>query len=259
MKRILFILFTLVGLSFSQFQNWDGNAWKSFVAYGSYPEVVPMAARYAIVYDDFIGNLSYWNNALIPYVSGAGTAIADVTPTDLSFGQVSLSTGTTTSGRAGIAPEYATSFLTGNGTIYFRSRIKATNISTTAERFILYSGLGNSMSGNPTEGAYFRYSDAGVTGGRWKCWTVRAAGSLTDSTTSGITLVADTWYILEIVSTSTYIDYFVNGNLVVHRTTNLPTAATGIVPINIIKLLGTTARLAHIDYVYLQQKFTTPR
>ena len=100
------------------------------------------------------------------------------------------------------------------------------------------------------DGCYFRYTNGQASGQ----WQGVCRDNSTESSTSGTTVVANTWYRLTIIinPAGTAASFFVNGTQIGSNiTTNIPTGAgrgTGFGS-SIIKSAGTTERTADLDYI----------
>jgi hypothetical protein len=134
------------------------------------------------------------------------------------------------------------------GVLTFETRIKIPVLSVAAQRFACYIGLQNGITSAPTDYIRFEYSD-NLNSGKFLC--VSCVGGVTTTSDSLITAVADTWYIMQIVSNSdaTSIAFYIDGNLVATITTNIPSAVYMHTVNQIIKSVGTTQRDLYVDYV----------
>jgi hypothetical protein len=206
--------------------------------------------------------LGLWERTL----SGAGAAIFPISATALRPGILRLEAGTTTSGLAilTIGGQYfPIDFLFGAGIYTIETDIRIATLSTAAETYTLRFGFGDSVSGAPTDGAYFQYTDVGggtPTPNWYKCTASNASITATDTT---IAAVAGAWTRLKIVvnADGTSVEYFINGVSVGVVTTNIPTGAgrTTGGHISIIKSAGTTSRAVDIDWVWLHIDLATSR
>lgn len=199
-------------------------------------------------------------------VSGTGAAAAGTTVGVSAghLGVISLATGTTTTGRTMIANDcymYA-----GNGPLVFETMFMLEDLSDGTNRFFLRAGLMSTSSNTDATGIYFRYIDNQASGNLQAI--CRNGGSET-ATDLGLTLVADTWYRgrFEVnedwseVKFSAYGDGSSSVNTAT-ITTDIPVSGTMIFP-NAGAIyknsLGTTSRLAYLDYCKVHQKLTAPR
>jgi hypothetical protein len=172
-------------------------------------------------------------------------------------GIVTMSTGTTANatGVAALQSGNGTnSVVAGSRSISVEWRIRAPVVSTTPF-FEIRVGLQDTATlGDPTNGIYFSYIDSGVASA-WQCVTRNAATSTTN--TSGVNVVAGTWYRLRIeinaagTSVGFYIDSGSGFTLVNTNTTNITVNPLRLVA-KINKITSSaTARTADLDFVML--------
>lgn len=138
------------------------------------------------------------------------------------------------------------------GVLTFETRIKIPVLSVALQRFVCYNGMQTGISSDPTDYIRFEYSD-NLNSGKFLC--VSCVGGVTTTSDSLITAVADTWYILKIVSNSdaTSIGFYIDGNLVATITTNIPSSVYLHTVNQIIKSVGITQRDLYVDYVKCYQ------
>jgi hypothetical protein len=191
--------------------------------------------------------------------SGTGaqlTALVGLTSGN-SSGRAVLTLGTTTTGRAAILTATLTHAL-GAGAAQFVLKGAMESLSDATDTFVQRLGLMDSVSAEPTNGCYFRYTHS-VNSGKWECVT-RAAGVET-ATDSGITAVAGTernWQI-KVNAAGTSVEFYIDGTLKQTHSTNIPTARIGFAAAA-IRSAGTAAKNAlGMDLIYVRIDFTTPR
>jgi len=131
------------------------------------------------------------------------------------------------------------------------------NLSDGTNRYMLRTGLfAISLPNVIDEGIGFEYTD-NQNGGRWQAICDDAPGIET-SVDTGITVVADTWYKLELEvnAAGTSVEFFIDNISVATITTNIPLGTAFLLFYNthIMKLLGTTPRLFEIDAMYLYKE-----
>lgn len=193
---------------------------------------------------------------LIPSVSGTGAAVAALTADAASsLGVISLSTGTTTTGRAAMLSGTSAIRL-GGGAFALLWRFHMPTLLDGTETGAVYIGYGDALGSAPTDGVYL-YWDNTQTNFRMK---TRSNNVETD-TDSTVAPAAATWYVIEILinaaATSVTFNLY-NGDrssLLATKTNvaNIPTGSgreTGLLA-NILKSAGTTARLLYLDYCRL--------
>jgi fibronectin-binding autotransporter adhesin len=169
-------------------------------------------------------------------------------------GIVQLSTGTTSaSGAAGFgANDTGASFLLGGGDYYkYEAMVRIPTLPTSGQNSVVRAGLyDGSSSGDGTDGCFFRYTN-GTNSNRWQAICQNNATQSVCNSTS--TPAANTWYRLtiEVDSTGSAADFYVNGTNICTVNSQIPTAAGRNVSTNltIIKSVGTgTATTMDVDY-----------
>lgn len=188
-------------------------------------------------------------------VSGTG-AVAPVAAIDGAHSCVkTLTTGTTTTGRA--ARSYAPGYCFDTGGHVFRSdfKFRIATISGATDTFNLSGGHHDALTAiDAVDGAYIKIDSNSNTA--IQC--VVSSNSTRTTTSSAVTLVAGTWYrIVIIVVNVTRVDFYVvaEGSAwpaapTVTITTNIPTAAARATATGcgILKSAGTTSRTADVAY-----------
>lgn len=192
--------------------------------------------------------------------SGAGAAVANTATGIVNdrCGIVSLTTGTTTTGRIGYYTT-VTQVVLGAGGAYYDTQIQIPTLSDATDRFFCLIGCPDSPNGagEPTDGIYFRYSDD-ANSGKFQCLSRQS--STETAVDSGITVVAGTWYRLEFIlnTAANSISFKINNTVVATITTNIPTGDTQRTGIayKIEKSAGTTARTLLADYVWFHKRLS---
>ena len=170
-------------------------------------------------------------------------------------GIVQLSTGTTSAaGAAGFgANDTGASFLLGGGDYYkHEALIRIPTLPTSGQNAVIRSGLyDGSSSGDGTDGCFFRYTN-GTNSNRWQAICENNGTQSVCNSTS--TPAANTWYRLtvEVDSTGSAADFYVNGTNICTVNSQIPTSAGRNVSTNVtaIKSVGTgTAVTMDVDYV----------
>lgn len=219
--------------------------------------------------DDFVGRTSVNSSPFIETSSGTGADVdTNVRASEVNHpGIASLTTGTTTTGYASIVSRYASGILLGGGAWRLRAIFLVPALSDGTDTYTLHVGFGDSqVAGNPTDGIFLRYTH-GTNSGKFEAVT-RSNGTET-ATDTGVTVAIDTWYRLDIVvnEDASEVEFWLreadtgDSNLVATNTTNIPsgTGRETAVQASILKSAGTTARLAHVDYLGGRCEFTTQR
>lgn len=199
---------------------------------------------------------------------GSGSTIASVAGGQYAPGLYSASTGTTSTGRAGWYSQASNALNFGQfnniGAAYtLKFRIKTdTAVSTSAENYALILGFMNAVGSNNPSQAFAVYHDA--TNTTWKC---RARNAGTETTVdTGVTVAANTWYTVTLTVSNAATptgtcrvlgsDGSDSGTLNV--SSNIPTGQTGL-GFQIMKSVGTAARLFIMDYILFKMDFNQAR
>ncbi len=191
----------------------------------------------------------------LSYYSLANSARSSISVLDTGFGKkrcLNLNTYTNAAGDSmvnalvSVVPSY--------GVMNFETRIKIPVLSAAAQRFVCYNGLQGGITSSPSDYMRFEYLDT-LNSGKFLCST--CVGGVSSTADSLITVVADTWYILKIVSNSdaSSMAFYINGNLVATITTNIPSAVDLHTVNQIIKSIGTTQRDLYVDFIKFYQKY----
>lgn len=194
---------------------------------------------------------------LTPSASGAGSAASAITAPDAaSLGVISLSTGTTTTGRCAMISHTAAVRL-GASALTIAWRFQMPTLLDGTENGSIFVGYGDGLGAAPVDGVYL-YWDNTLT--NFRCKT--RANSVETDTDSTVAPAAATWYVIEILINAAATSVTFNlynadrSSLLATKTntTNIPTGAgreTGLLA-NILKSAGTTARLLYLDYCRFQ-------
>ena len=194
--------------------------------------------------------------------SGTGArvemALLSITGVDGNPGIINFQTGSTTTGSASIFNNQKSTF--GNGSYECEFRLKIEDLSTSSQRFTLYIGFGTSFTTEPTDGAYFVYSD-NINSGNWQAKTASSSSRTTANSSTAV--VADAWIKLKIVvnAAGTSVSFYVDGVEIANSpiTTNIPTSTFFDLGMGVVKSVGSTNRFIYLDYVSENIELTTPR
>lgn len=208
---------------------------------------------------DYTSSYSWLNNS-----SGTGANLSVGDPNTIISnthqGVLRAFTGTTATGRA-VCYVNVSNMILGGGETKCEFDIYMSTLSTSAQRFVVRVGLGDTNSGaDHVSGVYFSYSDNLSSGN----WTGKTASSSTRTVTDTGVAAVTGWTRLTYVinSAGTSVQYYVNGVASgTPITTNIPTAATDWVTpmIKVTSSVGTTSKEINIDYFYLRQLFNVSR
>lgn len=219
------------------------------------------------LYDDFItGNVGangIGTHGWTTNTTGTGAGVAKNTSLldTLHMGIMQLTTGTTSTGRAGINLVNAEGFGVTDGIITLEALVRVEDLSDGTNTYKFYVGLGDAhTAGDMVDGVYFSYSSADIAGD----WQGNVAGSSTRTALDTNTaVVADTWYQLrmEINAAATSVEFFINGTSKgTIADANIPTATElAFFLCKMEKSAGTTSRVGYIDYFYCRKDFSATR
>lgn len=215
------------------------------------PHILPPARWGLYYYNDLLGITS--DTAISSQVSGTSAANSATAVTSVAGhgGIVQHTTGTTTTGRAGMLSTNPAGILLGNSWYYrFETMMRIGTLSDGTNRYTYRAGFIDSPSAESTDGVFFRYVD-NVNTGQWQL-VCRSNGTET-ATNSTTAPAAATWYRLTIIinPAGTNAEFFVNGTSIGTCASNLPTGAgrgTGFGSL-VIKSAGGTARTFDLDYL----------
>jgi hypothetical protein len=214
--------------------------------------VIPVRESY--LYEDFTGGTTAGENNWLPVASGAGAGVSIATqPTQDArrHGVMTMSTGTTTTGRCSYH-NGLTNFIYGNnGSLFFDVVCKIDTLSTAAQEYTLEIGLGDNTgaTADQTNGIYFKYDRTISTN-----WLIVTSNGGVRTTTITSIAVTTNWTYLRIFldQTNSQIIFYVDSATAGTITTNIPVDVTDIMGnlFKIRKTAGTTARTLHVDSVY---------
>lgn len=143
--------------------------------------------------------------------TGASTASVSASSTTLGRGTATMATGTTTTGRAAISTG-ASSIrnLSATDSIRTKRTVRTQQLSDGTDSYILMVGFGDyhTAAGDGTNGMYFRYTHS-ENGGKWQAVTQASdAATVVDA---GVTVAANTDYVLEVACVTTGCTFYVDG------------------------------------------------
>lgn len=193
--------------------------------------------------------------------TGTGAAISNVSIGTLNaLGVVSLDLGTST-GKVSINSGPTTGVKLGLGVSRFVSKLAVPVLSDGTDRFITRIGFQDNFSGTPTDVVHFRYSD-NVNSGKWEA--VTRSNGVETATDTGVSVVAGEWkrFRIEVNSAANSAAFYIDDVLVATNTTNIPSGSGRELGYAVMgeKTVGTTSRsVAHVDYVEVEQLFSTAR
>jgi hypothetical protein len=190
-------------------------------------------------------------------VSGAGAA-GTVSCDTGRFGVLDCATGTDTTGRAGVQSGTA-GILFGGGRYRLRIDAQLVDASDGSETYIARLGFLDSVSAEPTDGVFFRYTHS-VNSGNWVCVT-RSNGSETPTNTA-VSLSAGNYrtFEIEINAAGTSAAFYIDGVLVHTETLTIPVGASRNTGYGaaLIKSAGSTSRSMRLDLLGVSFEPTAP-
>jgi hypothetical protein len=214
--------------------------------------------------DDFINqytNTSQSNWVYSPtFVSN--NANDGVDNTENAFGVIAILTGIATNGNGTLAKANITqAYMIGSGSsLRLRFRALINTLSNGTETFTVRIGFIDSITGDGTDGLFFRYTHS-VNGGRWES-VARSGGSETASDT-GVAPAAGVYQILDVSvnAAGTQCEFYIDNVLTATIATNVPSGSSNLTNImaKIEKSAGTTSRYIAIDWYDFLLTRTTPR
>lgn len=146
---------------------------------------------------------------------------------------------------------------TGRGYQEFRAVFRTpANLSDATNDYLFYAGFLDSVTGEPSDGAYLRYNH-GTNSGNWQ--TVTADAATRTSNNSSTAFAVNTWYTVRVVMyPNGTAEFYLNGTSLGRNLTNLPGQDRDYsLGINLRKTAGTAARSFLLDGVgYTIVKYT---
>jgi len=200
--------------------------------------------------------------------NGGATSINSGTlPTTNNFvGLQGLGTGVNTNGVSSIRTDANFGrFWTLSNRISLISRFWLRDLITATDRYNVIFGISAGTNSTLTVGCAFIYDEGGVGTGTTASpnfQIITAVGSVRTNFVTSVVVAVDTWYDFRIESNSTFTQvlYYINDNLVLTETTNVPTNSNQALPIiSLTKTAGTNNRVMAIDYIGYKIKFNTER
>lgn len=211
------------------------------------------SGRYCGYYrNDFLQRVA--DNVLSFWSSGSGASHA-LNQFNGRFGVIDHNTGSTSTGTAylyggdGSNPNW---MMKGGAGMWFEWCVRIEDLSTSGERFGLNIGFIDSYNYNGhADAVMFRYRDD-VNGGKWQLVSYQAAAE--EVADSGVSVAADTWYVLRaFIHSSSKVDYYINGSYVGSTTTYIPINRDFGFGLILTKAVGTSNRIVYSDYAIMGQ------
>lgn len=184
-------------------------------------------------------------------------------------GVLQQSMGTTTTGSASVQMgSGGGSIVIGGGVTKYDALVCMNTLSDSSQRYTYKSGLFSLWTTNPVASIGFVYDEGGVenivnftASANWRVVTIDAiTRTITDT---GIAVSNTAFQKLSFVvnSAGTSVEFFIDDVSVATHTTNIPTGLTKklMLASGALKHVGTTERIAYLDYVLINGKLATPR
>ncbi len=227
--------------------SWQPN--NSFPTYGTLPRIEQI--EHFTIVSDMHGITSSTNGTSATFIDEENDGSGRV-------GIANCRTGTDTTGRSGVRTS-ATAIRAGGGRHRFRCDARIITLSDGSDTYTVRVGFLDSISGEPTDGCFFRYTHS-VNSGEWQAVT-RAAGVETSSATDTNVAATTNWTVfeIEINAAATSVAFYINGALVATNTTNIPTGENWFgYGTAIIKSAGNNNREYRLDQMAYSFEPTTP-
>lgn len=184
--------------------------------------------------------------------TGAANSVAAVTSVAGKPGVVQHQLGTIATNRAAFATTNFAQLLLGNSWYHrYETMVRIAQLSNATDTYTARFGFLDSVSAEPTDGVFFRYTHA-VNSGQWQL-VARSNGTET-ATNSSSSVASATWYRLTVIvpPAGSSAEFFVNGTSVGTVAANIPTGSgrgTGFGNA-LIRSAGTTAaNVCDSDYL----------
>lgn len=211
---------------------------------------------------DFYGTA---NGEFTSYISGTGASVQvgsyGIDAVNNAIGVTQVDTGTTATGRAGLAS--ATAFMKPTlAEFTFEGRFALEAVSSVTDTFTARIGMGDfySVGTDGTNGLFFSYTDL-VNGGKWLAVS-RAGGSTLTSVDTGVSPDLD-YHKFKVVldEDGQEARFYIDDALVATISSpNLPSVANAMgMGFQIVKSVGTNQRNMDVDFMMFQSNRTSTR
>lgn len=204
-------------------------------------------------FDDFdivgtISSASFIHNTFYVSYGGSWQATSWATTGLNMWGVVQVNTLNSTASMGFGSNSFQYQTILGGAT--FETRVRFEDLSTATDRFTYYGGFLNNATFNGNNRIRFNYSD-NINSGKFQIEC--NAGGVGTTADSGVTVVADTWYVLKFVinSAANSVEFFINGVSVGTIATNIP--SNGVYPFTQINRSAyVNTRQIYVDYHFAQ-------
>lgn len=214
------------------------------------------------IWDDFVGattaGTAGWNTTTGG--SGSSTSVTSTGTSNNRQGVVSLNV-SASAGRQAHTGNINALYI-GTSDIYIATAVMVDALGVSEDDFGCRIGLMDNIGsiGDATNGIYFHYR--GSLYPNWLCKT--ANNSSRTEVDTGIPVLANTWYLLEIRinGTTGTVTYFIDGNLIATINTNYPVnqnVGYGYLAHKFSGNTTTVSKKLYSDFFYMNIKFSIPR
>jgi len=223
-------------------------------------------------FNDFLGIFTTsTNDGNISWDANVGSSNAPNSDANKQgFANVNTTTATAGYGNIYIGHTATPNFILGGGVTIYETLIWLPNLSTSGERFSCLIGFSSGVlnQNSSANNIAFLYDEGNIAlfggGGASANWrAVTTDTTVQTFTNTGISVNAATFIKLRIVvnANASSVEFFIDNTLVATHTTNIPSGNTKRLNVRnyIQKSVGYTQRFLILDYVKLQQTFTTAR
>lgn len=221
-----------------------------------------MGRGHTVVADDlyFISTTSIYAGGVTAHSNGTGATIMSQWGEDNHPGEVTITTGTTSSGRTALAAnEDPLHVPLGSGKVRFGIVARTATASDGTNTYTIRMGLGDTWDGEHVNGVYFRYTHS-VNGGEWQ-GVCRASNTESTLDTNVATDFVFHTFEAEVNADASSVEFFIDGSSKGTITSNIPVEPDNVtfMPATIRKTLGSTSRQMDIDAYWYIMDFATAR
>jgi hypothetical protein len=143
--------------------------------------------------------------------------------------------------------------------VYETSFRSSSELSDATNRYVVFFGFMDSVTGTPADAIMITYSDD-INGGNFQLETRNSAVGGSTTLDSGVAYSVDTWYSLKIiVYPNGSAEFFINSVSTGIINTNLPTTRDTGIAANIRKTAGSSSRGIDFDYIGVKTVYNTKR
>ena len=231
----------------------DGAPDNTTIIYGDQQWKTPKAGE-LYLFEHFNHFVTAGQNAAIEAVlnSGAGASVSSV-QSGSPMGLLQQSTGTTATGSQLLRFVNNNGFMNKASTKIFKFRFRLPILSDGTNTYLWRGAFSNTIAAaDGAQSVGFRYTHS-ENSGKFLC--VSRQNNTESTSDSGVTVVANQFYEMEVHLNTTQAMFIIDGVAVAIITTNLPTDGGsqyfGYV-FQIVKSVGTTARTVQYDYYHVQ-------